>query len=69
MGSIKRAPELKNSDHFARYHKMSKADIVEAYRDLFRACMGVELEDEEWMTDLEERVVLLKNYRTGKYVS
>lgn len=64
MGHVKRAPELKNKDHFGRYAKLSKADIVEAFRDMFREYGGVdELDDIEWMNDLERRVALLKSLR------
>lgn len=63
--SIKRAPTLTSKQQFVRYEKLSKADIVEAFRDLFRECGGVdELDDTEWLNDLERRVALLKAYRS-----
>ena len=43
---------------------MSKADIVEAYRDIFREFGGEgELDDTKWMEDLERRIEILKRYR------
>jgi hypothetical protein len=63
--TIKRAPQLRGKDQFKRYAALSKADIVEAFRDLFREYGGVdELDDTEWLIDLERRVALLKHYRT-----
>lgn len=64
MGHVKRSPQLGNRAHRIRYTKMSKADIIEAYRDMFREMGGVdELDDVEWFKDLEVRIALLKNYR------
>ena len=48
MGHVKRSPQLGNRAHRIRYTKMSKADIIEAYRDMFREMGGVaELDDVE----------------------
>lgn len=53
MGHVKRSPQLATMEHKIAYERMSKADIVEAYRDLFRELGGVnELDDIEWMNDL-----------------
>jgi len=64
MGHVKRSPQLATMEHKIAYERMSKADIVEAYRDLFRELGGVnELDDIEWMNDLQARIDLLKEYR------
>jgi len=64
MGHVKRYPTLANKEQHKRYSKISKADIVEAFRDMFREMGGVdELDDTEWLNDLERRVALLKSYR------
>ena len=64
MGTVKRAPELESREHRIKYSQMSKADIVEAYRDLFREMGGVgETDDSEWMQDLQRRITILKTYR------
>lgn len=66
MGHVKRSPQLASKDQQKQYSKLSKADIVEAFRDMFRELGGVdELDDVEWMKDLERRVNLLKNYRNS----
>ena len=65
-GISKRSPELNTKDHFRRYAKVSKADIIEAYRDLFREMGGEgELDDEKWFNDLEHRIEILKSYRAA----
>lgn len=64
MGSVKRSPELTKREHRIAYTKMSKADIIEAYCDIYRQMGGAgELDDTEWMQDLQERIALLKRYR------
>jgi hypothetical protein len=64
--SIKRTPDIKY-EHRLRYERISKADIVEAFRDLFREFGGVDEQDDTvWMAELEYRVALLKSYRTGQ---
>ena len=64
MGYVKRSPRLANREHRIAYTKMSKADIIEAYRDMFREMGGVdELDDTEWMKDLQSRIALLKMHR------
>lgn len=64
MGHVKRSPKLASKDQQTSYRKLSKADIIEAYRDIFRQMGGCgELDDIEWMKDLNERVILLKTYR------
>lgn len=66
MGSIKRAPELTSANQIRRYARMSKADIVEAFRDLYREYGGAgELDDLEWLDDLERRITILKTYRSN----
>lgn len=62
--AIKRYPQLTNREHYKRYEALSKADITEAFRDMFREFGGAgELDNVEWMNDLERRVNLLKKYR------
>jgi hypothetical protein len=64
--SIKRTPDI-SYEHRIRYERISKADIVEAFRDLFREFGGVDEQDDTvWMVELEYRVALLKSYRTGQ---
>ncbi len=62
MGSIKRSPDISNK-HEAMYAKISKSDLVEAYRDLYRIAEHDEFDDEHWMKDLQDRVALLKMWR------
>lgn len=64
MGNVKRSPQLTKLEHRIDYRRMTKADIIEAYRDLFREMGGVdELDDTEWFKDLQHRIELLKMYR------
>jgi hypothetical protein len=58
--SIKRTPDI-SYEHRIRYERISKADIVEAFRDLFREFGGVDEQDDTvWMVELEYRVALLR---------
>lgn len=44
--------------------RMSKTDLLEAYRDMFREFGGAgELDDSQWIADLNRRVGIVKNYR------
>jgi hypothetical protein len=65
--AVKRAPQLSGKQQYNEYASISKADIVEAYRDLFREFGGEgELDDVEWMIDLKRRIELLKAYRNAE---
>lgn len=62
MGHIKRYPQIRK-EHRVRYTRISKADLVEAFRDLYQETSGNELDDSDWIDDLERRVQILKTYR------
>ena len=62
MGQVKRFPKIRK-EHNMRYSRISKADLVEAFRDIYREMCENEFDDTEWMDDLERRVKLLKVYR------
>ena len=58
--ALKRYPQIKK-EHAKRYAKISKADMVEAYRDLFREFGDAgELDNEQWLADMEHRIEILK---------
>lgn len=62
MGVIKRAPEIPR-EVVGRYEAISKADWVEAFRDLYLQCFGETASADEWMADAERRREILRTYR------
>lgn len=61
--TIKRNPAI-TSDHLAKYTKISKADLVEAFRDFARDVGGFgETDESQWFAELERRVEIVRAQR------
>ncbi len=60
--TIKRAPDIPR-EFAGRYAAISKADLVEAFRDLFREAYGREFDDTDWIVELEHRVEIVRRER------
>lgn len=66
MMAIHRPPQITH-DNFKVYDQISKADLVEAFRDMFREFGGAgESDDTEWVKDLQHRIENLKRYRLSQ---
>lgn len=60
--TIKRSPEIAPADR-KRYARLSKADLMDAYIDLYQQVFGERTPDTKIWDDIESRTRALKRYR------
>lgn len=61
--TVKRPPAIK-TEHRARYDRISKADLVEAFRDLAREYLPeTDYLETAWFIELERRVEIVRRER------